>query len=366
MKRFMLPAFLCAAALLGAEQLKPFVMPSARTAAFGGIHAAQGDDFYALFSNPAALRGLKRQWSAAELSIGVYGPLFEFIDLALNRSGGLNLSPLVASGGLALGFDIGGPIAFGLVDDGFGFGLFNRTVMDVGLSGIRVEPRLSEEIFVVGGYSFRVLDRDGHVLDLGLTGKGFYRALLDTSAPITDAAEAFADFTSQPYQTQFGAGIDLGARYAWGDLVLALTGYDAFSPALVTDYPEFASRGSGGSQSFAVVQPRLALGALYRIHGVVLDRYISNWIVMADYRDFINLFALIPRHPILQISLGTELTILSILRLRAGITDALPSVGFGLDMKIVTLDVAIRGIELGLDPGVQSVYALNLGILFRY
>jgi hypothetical protein len=341
-------------------------MPSARTAAFGGIHAAQGDDFYALFSNPAALRGLARQWSAAELSIGVYGPLFEFIDLSMNRSGGLDLSPLVASGGLALGFDIGGPVAFGLVDDGFGFGLFNRTVMDAGVSGLDIEPRISEEIFVLGGYSFRVLDRDGHVLDLGVTGKGFYRALLQGSAPFTDAAGAFTDYGSQPFQTQFGAGIDLGLRYTWGDFTAALTGYDAFSPALVTDYPEFSSWGSGGSQSFAVVQPRLALGFMYRIHGVVLDRYLSNWIVMADYRDFINLFALIPRHPILQISVGTELTVLSILRLRAGITDALPSVGFGLDMKVLTLDVAIRGIELGLDPGVQSVYALNLGILFRY
>ncbi|MDR1142753.1 MAG: hypothetical protein LBK77_00885, partial [Spirochaetaceae bacterium] len=61
-----------------------------------------------------------------------------------------------------------------------------------------------------------------------------------------------------------------------------------------------------------------------------------------------------------------EITLLKILRLRAGIAEALPSVGFGIDMKILAFDFAIRGRELGLDPGIQPVYAVDLGFLFRY
>jgi hypothetical protein len=367
MRRCLLSALLCLAVLAEAESIKPFVMPSARAAGFGGIHAAQGDDFYALFSNPAALRGLKRQWSAAEINIGFYGPLFELLDLAINSSGSLNIAPLVGSGGLALGFDMGGPVVLGLVDDGFGFGVFNRTAMDARVSGNHIRPLLSEEIFLVGGYSFRVLDRDSHTVDLGFLGKGFYRISVDMKASIFDATTMFDDFMSHPYENQFGLGLDLGFRYTFADrFTLAVTGYDAFSPALLTTYPDLSSWGSGGSQSYATVEPRLSLGLLFRIRSDFLDRYISDWIVMADYRDFLDLFALIPRNPVLNVSLGMELTLLSILRLRVGIADALPSAGFGIDMKVLTLDLAIRGRELGLDPGIQSVYALDLGILFRY
>jgi hypothetical protein len=359
--------FLASAASVEAEKLKPFVMPSARAGGFGGIHAAQGDDFSAIFSNPASLAGLEKEFSAAELTISFYGPVFELLDLAINNSGDVDISPLVGPGGFAAGFDIGGPIALGLVSQGFGFGIFNRTVADARVASSRIRPIVSEEIFLVGGYSFRILERDAHVLDSGFLGKGFYRGVLNLEASIFDVTSMFDDISSYPYSTQFGLGLDLGIKYTFaGTLTLALAGYDVFSPALVTDYAEFSDSGSGGDQSYAVVQPRLALGVLYRIRNDFLDRYISDFIVMLDYRDFLDLFSLIPRNPILNISLGAEISLLEILRLRVGMAEALPSVGFGIDMKILTLDFAIRGRELGLDPGVQPMYAVDLGLLFRY
>jgi hypothetical protein len=350
-----------------AEKLKPFVMPSARAGGFGGIHAAQGDDFSAIFSNPASFAGLEKEFSAAELTISLYGPVFELLDLAINHSGDLDISPLVGPGGFAAGFDIGGPIALGLVNQGFGFGIFNRTTADARVASSRIRPAAAEEIFLVGGYSFRVLERDVHVLDAGFLGKGFYRGVLNLEASIFDVTAMFEDVSSSPYSTQFGLGLDLGVKYTLnGTLTFALAGYDVFSPALVTSYPEFSDFGSSGDQSYAVVQPRLAFGVLYRIRNDFLDRYISDFIVMLDYRDFLDLFSLIPRNPVLNLSLGAEITLLKILRLRAGIAEALPAVGFGIDMKILTFDFAIRGRELGLDPGIQPVYAVDLGFLFRY
>jgi hypothetical protein len=352
---------------LYAENINPFIMPSARASGFGGIHAAQGDDVSSLFSNPASFADVEEQFSAAELSISLYGPVFELLDLAVNSSGTVNISPLVGPGGFAAGFDVGGPIALGWIGRGFGFGVFNRTTVDARVTSGLIRPLASEEILLLGGYSFRVLDNPNHRLDLGFLGKGYYRGTINLESSIFNITEMFDDIGSRPFETQFGLGIDLGIKYTFAEkLSIALAGYDVFSPALVTSYAEFSDR-SGGSQCYATVTPRLALGLLYRIHNDFLDRYVSDFIVMLDYRDFLDLFiSLIPRHPLLNISLGAEVTLFNILALRVGIADALPSLGFGLDMKVLQFDFAMRGKELGLDPGIQSVYAVDMGFLFRY
>jgi hypothetical protein len=368
------PAFLIALAVflcgtLYAENIKPFVMPSARASGFGGIHAAQGDDFSSLFSNPASFVSVEKQFSAAELSISLYGPVFELLDLAVNSSGAVNISPLVGSGGFAAGFDIGGPVALGWIGGGFGFGIFNRTTADARVTSTRIRPVAAEEILFLGGYSFRVLDNLDHKLDLGFLGKGYYRAVLNLESSILNITEMFDDVDSRPFETHFGLGLDLGIKYSFaGKLSLALTGYDVFSPALVTRYAAFSDYGGGSlSQSYATVTPRLALGALYRIQNNFLDRYLSDFIIMLDYRDLLDPFiSLIPRNPVLNISLGAEIKLHRVLSIRAGIAEALPSLGFGLDMKIFQFDIAMRGREMGLDPGIQSVYAIDIGLLFRY
>ena len=226
--------------VLCAENIKPFVMPSARAAGFGGIHAAQGDDFSSLFSNPASFAGIEKSFSAAELSISLYGPVFELLDLAVNSSGTVNISPLVGPGGFAAGFDIGGPVALGWVGGGLGFGIFNRTTADARVTSAKIRPVAAEEILLLGGYSFRVLDNLDHKLDLGFLGKGYYRAMLNLESSILNVTEMFDDVNSRPFETHFGFGLDLGINYSFaGKLSLALAGYDVFSPALVTRYAAF-------------------------------------------------------------------------------------------------------------------------------
>ena len=111
---------------------------------------------------------------------------------------------------------------------------------------------------------------------------------------------------------------------------------------------------------------RLDLGFLYRIHSSFLDRYISNWVILADYHDFLDLMSLIPRNPVLNVGIGMELTVLEVLNLRIGIADALPAAGIGIDLSFMQLDCSIYGKELGLDPGIQSTYGLDISLLFRY
>ena len=358
---------------LTAEQLQPFVMPSARASGFGGIHAAQGDDFSAIFSNPASFAGIEKQFSAAEITFSLYGQVFEILDTAARKSG--NIETVVTSEGFAAGFDIGGPIALGLVNNGLGVGFFNRTVMDIKSMeispGIRyLVPTAWEEFFLVGGYSFRILDRNSYSFDIGILGKAFYRIMADLEIPSTDISN-WSENTQipslKPLQTHFGVGIDLGIKFNFNDtFTLALAGYDVYSPALVTKYNQFSDYGRGGDQSYGTVQPRLALGFLYQLRNEFLERYISGIIFMADYRDFINLFDKDRRNPLLNVSLGLEISLLKILKLRAGMAEALPAGGFGIDMTFMMLDVAVRGKQLGDKPGEKNMFAFDVGLLFRY
>jgi len=351
------------------KKIDPFIIPSARFGALGGSHTAMADDFYALFLNPAAFADVKEEFSAAEISLSTYGPFLEIIDLFRNKES--DLSGIVGPGGIAAGFDLGGPLSLGWVGRGLGLGLFNRISTNASLTGAMIRPIVSAELILVGGYAFRVINKSSHILDTGFLGKGFYRGSLNLEAPIFDATSIIDNPGGQPFETYLGLGLDLGLRYTFREnLSAAMVCYDVYSPVLATDYDELsdfgAGSGSSSSTSYATVKRRLDMGVKYRISSPGIDRYISRLSVMADYHDLLDLFSLIPRNPILNIGIGVEITFLNVLTLRAGIADALPAFGFGLDLTFMKLDFAIHGRELGLDPGVMPVYAMDIGLLFRY
>lgn len=357
------------------ETIEPFVMPSARFAGLGGRHAAAGDDFYALFTNPAAFVDVNDQFSIAEISISTHGPVFELIDLFrenIDSPDDLDISGIIGPGGFAAGFEIGGPLSMGWVGRGLGLGFFNRLKSSAAVSGTKIRPLVLGEFLLVGGYSFRLIDNNGHWFDLGFLGKGFFRGALNLEASIFDAASILDDPTDRPFKTSLGLGLDLGIRYTFREnFTAALVCYDVYSPVLVTPYDSINAFGdksgpSAEGASYATVNRRLDLGLKYRIRSIAIEKYISALAIMADYRDFLDLFSLIPRNPILNIGVGLEVKVLNALSFRFGLTDALPAFGIGLDLSFVTLDLAIRGKELGLDPGVQPTYALDLGLLFRY
>jgi hypothetical protein len=374
MRRFTVAVFLIMlfpALFLGAETIDPFVLPQARFAGLGGNHVAVGDNFYSLFTNPASFVDIEEEFSAAEVSISAYGPVLELIDLFRKDSDSLDLTGIVGPAGFAAGLDVGGPLALGWVGRGLGLGIFDRLRSTAAVSGTKIRPLVAGEILLVGGYSFKLIEKESHRLDAGFLGKGFFRGDLDLEAPIIEAEDILDDFSDKPFGTYLGLGIDLGFRYTFREnLSAAIVCFDAYSPVLVTPYDSFSDFTGGGSSSsgssHATVKRRLDLGMKYRIRSEFIDRYISRMTIMADYRDILDFTALIPRNPILNIGIGLELTVLNSLSFRVGISDALPSFGLGLDFSAMTLDFAIRGKELGLDPGIQSVYGIDLSLLFRY
>ena len=353
--------------------IDPFTIPSARFSALGGNHAAMGDTFHAIFTNPASFVDIKGEFSAAEISISTYGPIFELTDVLisnLHSSGDLDLSGGKFS---STGFDMAGPISLGWVGKGLGLGLFNRLKIDAEINSTNIMPGISGEILLVAGYSFRVINHKSHWLDLGFLGKGFFRGVVGFNTYMLNISDLLEDPLEHPFSTYLGMGIDLGIRYTFREnLAFSVVCFDVFSPVLETpyktiqDFTDFS--GKSLDSSYASVKRRLDFGIKWTIRNRFLNRNITRLTLMADYHDLLDLFTnkLIPRNPVLNAGIGLEMLVLDALSFRFGITDALPSFGIGLSLKFMTLDFAIFGRELGKDPGKYPTYGLALGILFRY
>lgn len=358
----------------GALEITPFTISSARANAIGGVHAALADDFSALFSNPAGFVSAKNELSVAELTLEAYGPLFDLVDSVSTylKDGQLDLSGLVGSRGLTTGLDIVGPLSFGWVGRGLGFGVFNRSNLSAAAQGMDISAIASEDLLLVGGYAFRFSPGGGHDIDLGFLAKGFLRGSFELESSILTVTDLFSGdiMATRPFTSTAGVGLDVGLRYGFANTIAAaVVCRDAYSPALVTSYSSinsFLSSGGTPTADYGTIAPRLDFGIVYTPRFPFLERFLSGFVVAVDYRDILDLFALIPRNPILNVAVGMEVVLLDVLSLRAGISEALPSAGFGLDMKFMRLDFAMRGIEYGLDPGFNPVFAMDLGLLFRY
>jgi hypothetical protein len=169
------------------HELSPFTMPSTRNLGLGGPHVAYTDDMSSLFINPGAFRTIK-QTSIAELSLGTYGDVFGLMDIARNVDDTSKLvttfSKLIndSNGNIPLGFDLRGPIAFGNIKNGWGWGVFNRIYGGAVVKGSNIHAWGNGDLMFDLGYSFRVLERGVHTLDAGVLGKVFGRIGLDTGS----------------------------------------------------------------------------------------------------------------------------------------------------------------------------------------
>lgn len=357
-------------------KVAPFSLPSARMMALGGPHAAAASGLDAIFENPTGFVSEETEFSAASLVLNLTGPIFDVVNMVV--SGGDPLADLPTlfddNGRLYLQTDILGPLAFGLAGKGLGFGLFNRTMMTLDASSLlAVRYAVSEEFLLAGGYAYRIILSDRQTLDVGVMPKGFIRATVEDNKSLSDVVDLASDPTdllASPFTMTSGIGVDLGVTWSL-DRVLSvgLVARDAYSPAMVTTYADFdtfsGNPGSGTSE-YAVVPADLSVGVAYEPSLVLLDRLGADLLILLDYADILDLFSIIPRNPILNVRAGMELQLLDILSLRAGVKDALPTAGFGINLSAFTFSLSMFGTELGIEPGARPAFNLLVAFDFRY
>lgn len=366
-----------ASQLLSALDVEPYDIPIARFASMGGAHSALADDWTVLFSNPAGLASVQPQLLGAQLSARMTGPLF---DMALATLGGgdmiTNFLKVLAGNNYQLytAADVAGPLSFGYVGKGIGFGLFNRShaVIDA-MSVTDVNVVAQEDILLVGGYAYGFDLGPDHHLEAGLIAKGFARGGLSATTDALSLANIVQNATSQPFDLQTGIGIDLGIRWVWRPIGLSagLTSRDLYTPVLANRYSSVqgfvTNPQTSLTKSVAGQVPRdLDFGLAWSMLPGGLWGLVDSLSVALDYGHILDLWKPFSRNPILNLGLGVETRFLDIVSLRLGIAEGYANAGVSLDLAVMKLDLAVWGNELGLEPGSRPAFNLMSGLEFSY
>ncbi|MDR1867587.1 MAG: hypothetical protein LBQ77_04915 [Treponema sp.] len=365
--------------------LDPFENPSVRGNGMGGEHVAFVDGIDALFVNPAELRQ-RNSFSLLSVQASLINPAW--INNAVlayqkySESEKLtDLTSLLSKAAL-FGVDIRGPLAFGFTVGGFGFSLTNR----IYTSGRVVLPYVTMpvNIDVVAniGYAFRLIDLGIIQLDVGAVAKVFGRGAIKVRKNILDVlgTDDGLDNAINEYSKDIpiigGGGFDLGASLRLGlipdvdQLTVSVVAKDIFSIArpVFTLLQDDTATTTTTNEVYAVPQ-NIKLGASYRINLGSLLRVG----VAADYtQDLTTLFQSkdeateIVKDPLLNLSVGAELTLLGITTVRVGISDLLPAFGVGLNLGIAKVNAAIYGKELGSYPGDKPTTTVDVGVNFAW
>lgn len=364
-------------------EVPPVSLPSRVATAQGGVHAAVPGSFNAFFSNPAGFAIDRSLWGISDLTVNLSGPVFDLLGLVPGfLEGSADLSTLLpalmdANGRLYAAADIAGPLAFGFVGNGLGFGFFNRSLVEVNVSSLLFAGlAVREELLFAGGYARDFQIGSGQTVEIGIMPKGFIRAEMVAAGNLLEIMSLIETpdtlLSDHPFSMVSGAGVDLGLTWRYkSNLSLALVCRDAFTPALKTTYSSLNAFLDGSAadskvSQAALVPADLSFGFYYRLDVPQLTRLGVKWEWMVDYKDIFNLFKPVPRHVLLNLGLGSTLTFLDIVEVSFGINDTLPSFGFALDLLATKVSVSMYGRELGLDPGVRPVYNLLLGFSFIY
>jgi hypothetical protein len=349
-----------------AEKMAPLEIPSTRSMGMGGTHVAYTDDVFALFVNPAALQRAN-QGSAFEISPAFVGPLFELSDLLSSIDGDIIGAvgdfTKKTKGKLPIGFELRGPLSIGYTANGMGFGIWDRVSVQTSFIGTDLKASVLADMILNFGMSFRVLSLENHEVDAGFVVKPFVRGKADLKLSAMDAAVGGTDSLLDDLNVPliFGAGLDLGFMYRFYEaLAVGMTIDDVFTGGgrISTIY------GTDDGVSFYQVPITLNLGVAYTLQPI-------PWLSLAfmlDYRDLTNLFFAgdyTRKNPILNLAFGTEIGILSFLKLRFGLDEMLPTAGIGLVAKAFQLNFAIYGRELSNEPGDFSTYGVDIGISVR-
>ncbi len=351
---------------------RPITIISPTSSALGGPHVTMNDGFSSLMNNPAGFYSAEPEFSIAELTFGLKGPVFDITNLIIAND--LAALPGLLQG-IYAGLDILGPLSFGYVGEGLGFGIYSNSYSTISSSGpLTVKTDIGSEVILTGGYGMRIPLPlpEIHVLDAGMLLKGVFRGEVSFEESALNIMDIGVDtLSSEPFNFITGIGFDLGLRYSYNNMItLGLVGRDVYSPTLHNVYAnvgDFTSGVNPTQELNGIVPFALDLGIMYSPDLESKNLFISDIKVYLDYYDVLD-FWLYPTeaiNPILHIGIGTEISMLSILDVRAGFNQGLLSAGLGLDLYYFKMNLAMFGTELSTEPGLQPVYNIQLGFEFN-
>lgn len=365
--------FIFSLSLFAEDQYEaPVKIISPGSSALGGTHVTRNTGFSDLMNNPAGFYSAESEFSIAEITMGLKGPVFDIANLIISED--LAGIPSMLRG-IYVGMDLLGPVSFGYVGEGLGFGIYSNSYTTISSSGpLTVEGIVGSEVIMTGGYAMRIPlpVSEIHLLDAGMLLKGSFKGELSFEESALNIMDISLDtLQTEPFYFITGIGVDLGLRYSYNNLItLGLVGRDLYSPTLRNEYlnvDKFSAGDSPIDEISGIVPFSLDFGIMYSPDFESKNLFISDIKIYLDYYDALDfwLYPSLAVNPLLHIGVGTEISMLDILDVRAGFYQGLLSAGLGLDLYYFSMNLAMFGTELSTEPGLQPVYNIQLGFEFR-
>lgn len=336
-----------------------------RSNGMGGAHLADYTDYFTLYRNPSLLQKAGKHWYWDTLTLNLGAPLQyipELVDTLpsmMDDPQALLNSPVV-SDLLANGLNVNAAVNFPMLSFGAitghntGWGLYNRILVDANIPSLmgKTSAAGGGELGVIYGYGQTIPLTDVHTVSVGGSLRTYFQAKAGIKAPLTslmsNASSALEGIS------RIGTGLDMAATYTYDNwLDAALVWHNMIAPTWVG-----ASNGDdlSGLTSFAYskkwAEPKLGIGVGADVPTWWAMGIISNWRAYADHYNVINMFKKgLRRNPWLDLSLGTEVSIMRILDLRLGFYEGYLNTGIGMNLGAISWDFAMYGKELSTQPG---------------
>ncbi len=332
---------------------------SAREAALGGNHAAQADDISTLQSNPAGFRSVEPNLSIGTVNVSLYnGP----------NDPGVEKST----------YDLFGPLSIAYVGNGLGFGLFSNTNI---LSRVMGPPpngnaAVTQNLIMITGYAFRIPLPDDwqSTLDVGFSIPIFLAARSETRQDLRELVastiSAWDFIIDERFTMAAGVSAEFGVLYNWNNtLSVGIAGRNLAIRSLKTysTLRDYQNDAAPIQTSASPLPMDISIGMRWNPPIKSFTSYVDGFTILADYNDIFD-FVIYPaqaRNPLLHIGLGMEITLLKVVKLRAGFYQLLPSGGLSIDLSFFTIDVAVFGRELSTQPWTTPVYGYMAGVRFH-
>ena len=361
----------------------PFAPPSPVLLAQGGSASAVADGYEALFANPAGFSLSGRAVTLSSFSAWAYGRPGRFLEVLSDPTQAAMTSYLqdeIVRGGGGLG------AAYGIGYVGHGLGLGLSVTADSFLSGPTVGEAAGDLLDLtfafVAGFSLPVKLPGGR-LHLGVD----FRPMARVRAPadggpgalaVLGALQSGGDILpllgSAEALHGFGVGLDLGAIAELGDFRLGLSVRDVLGTRFGYSWNTLGEIGDSLSSSFNLpdgvpaegeylVPMRVNLGAAWHPDLGRMKSFIDP-VFHADVQDIVGGLQE-GRSFWTFLHLGAEVELLKLFELRAGLNQGWFTVGAGLELLVLDVNLAFFTRELGLRRGDSPSSGLVLEGAFR-
>jgi len=361
---------------------------SPRQLALGGTTLLHPFDSIYFLKNPAIVSYTKQpNFYITKLSL-LSGANMGYLDKTLNLSSyqlsslwaGFDYSTLLSNVmndpyGVALNSDpevgLFGPINLGYIGNGIGIMVYDDSFSSLDIKQMPGLPYVVLKSFSELGVTFGVGTYFSvskfYTLHAGISFSYYkrYKVPFDQGASVPELMNYYEKVQNNIYEYDVSDSLsgNIGLILDDGDhLKYAITLENFFGRTFNwsrTRFTESKEETLNYNYYQTYLPPSLNLGVMYYLPKIpyIPSFLLSEFMVELDIKNLIK-----NEFWYKKLSLGTEISLLKVVKLRGGINEGYPTFGLGIDFYYLTIDLAVYQYEKGVLPGQQGSQSLSLSL----